>query len=507
MSIQLYDEKSKEDIEKGISNIVNESVKKRLELLEPTLAERLNVMKNIKEYIREKRRKIYGGWALNTLIKQKNPKDAFYTELSTPDIEFYSPFPLEDLHNICNILYKKEFKVVNGREAQHKETYTVFCNYEKYCDISYVPQNVYARIPSTIIDKLEIVEPSWLIIDVYRAYTDPLTSYWRLDKTLARAYLLQKYYPLQEVKPVNIINKIVGSSRVEDHPKGHEALEYIYDWLINKDSCVIIGDYAYQYLTEENLDIKKISNFEFISTNFRNDCYELATKIREKFKQHITTKEFYGFFQFTGHVFCIYYDDKLIAKIYHHNKKCTPYQIVNIPVNSDKKIKAYSFENKLVKKKRRSAEIVSDVEEKKYNKLKLGTYALVLLYFFINVQYNRVNKEKEEAQKYRYMIYNLVKCRNTYLKKYNKSILDDSPFREFTVACTGETLDPPREFRLDIERKKREGKPYLYSYDPSSQHNMDPSNFRFNNTSGNLVRKSKNLKIKIEGVDSMESSN
>jgi hypothetical protein len=47
---------------------------------------------------------------------------------------------------------------------------------------------------------------------------------------------------------------------------------------------------------------------------------------------------------------------------------------------------------------------------------------------------------------------------------------------------------------------------YMYSYDPNSKNNSDPNKFRFNNTSGNLIRKSKNLKIKMESVDSLEST-
>ena len=46
-----------------------------------------------------------------------------------------------------------------------------------------------------------------MTIDYLRMITDPLASYWRIEKSLKRMVLLQKHYPLPKVdKPIQIIN-------------------------------------------------------------------------------------------------------------------------------------------------------------------------------------------------------------------------------------------------------------------------------------------------------------
>ena len=71
--------------------------KQKLDIIEPRISEVNSVYSLIKDFIISKKRKIYGGYALNLLIMQKNKSLAFYDESDTPDIDFYSPEPLKDL--------------------------------------------------------------------------------------------------------------------------------------------------------------------------------------------------------------------------------------------------------------------------------------------------------------------------------------------------------------------------------------------------------------------------
>ena len=75
-----------------------------------------------------------------------------------------------------------------------------------------------------------------------------------------------------------------------------------------------------------------------------------------------------------------------------------------------------------------------------------------------------------------------------YLNKHNKTILERTPFQEFTLQCLGSTEDPMRMARLE-ERKKKEAKKLIkFRYDPKGNPGKIP-NFKFDNTSGNEILK------------------
>jgi hypothetical protein len=118
---------------------------KKLMEMEPTLDEITKVYEIIIDFIKKNKRKVYGGFALNKLLISKQPSLAIYDESDTPDIEFYTIDPLGDLVKICDDLKEKGFKNVVGQEAQHKETYSIFVNFQLYCDISYMPANIYNK--------------------------------------------------------------------------------------------------------------------------------------------------------------------------------------------------------------------------------------------------------------------------------------------------------------------------------------------------------------------------
>ena len=75
-----------------------------------------------------------------------------------------------------------------------------------------------------------------------------------------------------------------------------------------------------------------------------------------------------------------------------------------------------------------------------------------------------------------------------YLNKHNKTILERSPFQEFTLQCLGSTEDPLRMSRLEDKKKKAARKLIKFRYDPKGTPGKIP-NFIFDNTSGNKIFK------------------
>ncbi len=457
--MQIYNEKDL-DLFKNSFDKINETVKiKQLEIFEPNESEIKAVYKIIYEYIKNKKRKIYGGYALNALVSDKNPKDAIYTAYDYADVEFYSPTPLQDLVELCDILHEKKFPRVTGKEAQHKETYTIFVNFKPYCDISYVPTHLYNKMPYKEINQMYLIHPYFMTIDYLRMFTDPLISFRRMDKAFKRFYLLQKHYPLPRKDTRLNVAKSTMTTPIQ------KVIEKFID---NRQSIIVTEFLAYNYyLTASNIsnpNIKKVDIpcYEFISTSLVEDTQELLLSLRAIDDTNIKVVEYYPFFQLLGHKVEILYNDKPIVNIYSHNRVCTPF-------------KSITYDTTI--------------------KMQVGTIHVLLKTLLSQIMKLRVDDKKAEIDEKYTMISHIIQMRQHYLKQNNKTVFDDTPFKDLEVNCVGETIPPDREKFLTIEARKKSGKRYVLSYDPTNKKSLDISQYKFANSSGNIVSNTHNLKI------------
>lgn len=454
--MQVYNEKDLDVFKDSVKDIIDQVKIAQLETFEPTKREMNQVMEIINNYIKENNRKVYGGYALNLLLKSKDPNDAIYNDIEFADIDFYSPEPIEDLIKICNELADKGFKEPIGKEAQHKETYSIFVNQFLYCDITYVPKNVYNRMPFMEIDGFKVIHPHFMMIDFFRMFTDPLISYWRLEKVMPRFYKLQKHYPFLKVK-----NDIVTT------PTDENVYRYLINLIKNKKSVIVVGGYAYnQFLKESKLNRPEIKNpmIEIISTEYEKDGKEIVDALKSEYSKDIRFIEYYPFFQFTTHSIVVFYKDNPIMRIQGNNKKCYPFRKI-------------------------------DINDKDF--IQIGSFDLTLLYSMIQAIIHRTNKEVQEMNNYQRMISDLIDMRDNYFKvNPKKTMVDNTLFRSFSVECVGEAIDPIREFRESIgEKKKKKSGPLIFKYEPTVSRKEPESNFIFSNTSGNPINNVKNLKL------------
>jgi hypothetical protein len=463
----------KDDIELLSKNIdeINEKIeRKQLEMYEPNDKERKDITKIILDFVKDKRRKIYGGFALNNLVLDKDKKEGFYKDYQTPDVDFYSPSPIEDLINLCNILYKAGYKRVVGKEARHVDTYSIIVNFQLYCDISYVPKNIYNRMPFKEIGGLHYIHPFFMAIDYLRMITDPLASYWRIEKSLKRMVLLQKHYPLPVIsKPIEIIDSN------EDFDK---AVESITSFLTETKTCITIGFYAYNYYinksetNNKNIKIINIPYHEIISTNYKTDFDEINDRLKKQFgPDRITHKEYFPFFQFTGYSVELLLDNEVVCVIYSHNNKCLPF--IKVP-----------------------ALIFSQGKSKKMNgEITLGTFSLTLLYSQIMTIKYRVINDRTMTEVYMTIVSHLISARNDYFQKNKKNIFDETIFRDFVVECQGEGIHPDREVGLRFEARRKKNKKAYYMYEPEKDVKSAETNYNFSNMSGNEIKNPKNLRL------------
>lgn len=451
----------------------------RYSIIEPTKEEIIKVHNIICDYIKEHKRKIYGGFALNLLLIDKNPSEKIYKDNQIPDIDFYSPDPMSDLIKICNILHTKGFKLISGKEAQHINTYNINVNYLTYCDLTYVPRNIYNKMPFKEINGYTVIHPHFMWIDYLRIFTDPMTSYWRMGndlKSFKRFYLLQKNFTLPfSDHPI----EIEGSTSTLDN-----ALNQIYNFCIGKKSLIMIGFYAYNYFLHtsglnKKYKLVQIPYYEIISINFRFDCLQLLDTLNQLNSidnSKLTHVEFYPFFQFTDNSLEIYYNGDLIVRIYNHNKKSIPYQDV-LAINFSQKHSEQS------------------VQINNNNFIRMATFPTVLMYSIISIMKARTQSNDDDKNLYFAVTSHLIEARKYYFNRTKKTILDDSIFKEFVSDCIGSTLPPDRERKLIIENRKKNGKRWMFSYEPADGMKEPENTYLFPNLSGNKILNPKHLKL------------
>ena len=151
----MYTDKDNSKLQNNIEDIKLQVEKIILTKLEPTEDKRWKIVNIVRDFVIEKRRKLYGGFALNELIKDVDPSDVFYDAKNVKcwDIDFYSPNPILDAMELANILHKKGYKHIRASEALHDETYKVYVETEEFADISYVPKPIYNKIPFFLFQK------------------------------------------------------------------------------------------------------------------------------------------------------------------------------------------------------------------------------------------------------------------------------------------------------------------------------------------------------------------
>jgi hypothetical protein len=468
----IIKEKDLELFNDNINKIQDEIKKKTWNLLEPTGDTKMEIINKVLEYIKTNKRKVYGSYAHNKVIIHKNKKDGFLSNLEVPDIDFYSPEPLNDLYKLCNMFHNMGYNNIVGQEAQHEETYKIFVNDIEACDISYVPKNIYNKIPFIEIDNIHYIHPNWAMIDYLRILTDPLTSWEiKLDKRFKRFYLLQKNYPIPKLeKQLNINFK-------DDRSLYLTAVNKIYRYLVDKSSILISGLYAYNYYLHysdmKKYDLTDITYYELISTNYNRDTTSIIELLKESYNDEITYEEYYPFFQFTNFTTKIYYKNNLICTIYDNNNKCYPYH----------KVEAIYFEK-------------NKFEENKGN-INIVSFNLLLLFTLINYMYYRTNDDVKQKDLQMLIISHLIQFRNYYLDKNKKTIFDKTLFADFVINCIGETVTSKKLQSERVKLNLANNKPAVFKYRPEQGLKNEAPVYQFKNSSGNKINNEKNLKINI----------
>lgn len=435
---------SKDDIkllEDNYSKIDEEIKKLILSNIDPKRGEIESVMNIILEYIKDKKRIIYGGTAHNELIKINSKDDAFYKENDYGDIDFYSPTPIKDITELADILYNEGYNNVFCREALHDETFGLTVSCHLYCEVTYVPKFIYDNFPTKKINGFRYVHPFLAMIDYLRMFTDPMFSSFRWIKGMKRMHLLQKYYEFPKIKRTTKFQSKISK----------DVLDTIFD-IISEKNVILIDDYAHNYYVNKSgkTDYIEVTKYVAISFNFERDANNIYDEVLSEYNK-IEIEEHAQFFQYTGRSITFKMGNEVILKLYDYNGLCLPY---------------FNVEKMLPDNKT----FVTNTQ------IKMATFPLVILCYLIETVYLFVYHSRDYMNNYE-KITKLIDIRNEYLKENNKTIIDNTIFREFNTVCIGKTVT--------LQQKKRESKNVAFKYEPGKKSRK--TKYTFANTSGNII--------------------
>eukprot|EP00798_Chlamydomonas_sp_ICE-L_P017318 gene17318-23627_t len=171
--------------------------------MRPTSSERRAALKAIVEFARERNRIIYGGYAMHALLLASGKQGVYNEDEDYIDVEFYSPTPLEDVAELCMTL-SKNHEFVRGKEAQHYSTFLISIEFVRVCDVTFVPESIYHKIPCMAAvsspSSTKVVHPQFALLDIMNMLCDPFNSHWRLDianlvfcaRALARSFFASR---------------------------------------------------------------------------------------------------------------------------------------------------------------------------------------------------------------------------------------------------------------------------------------------------------------------------
>jgi hypothetical protein len=473
--MDLYRDIDIQAITDKLDTIVEQATDKKDNTLFPTLKEKTKAKKMIIDFIKEKKRVIYGGTAYNELVKAKSSRDRIYTEKeeTIKDIEFYSPEPVQDMIELCDYL-RNEFEYVSAREAQHQETFTVFVQFENLCDITYMPKHIYNNMPKVDIQNMMYTHPLFILVDILRQYNDPLTSYWRLkDKTFSRATILLKHYPLKLDKNAPSFDK---PSDINDQ---------VFHIIKTMPNLIHLGSVAYSYYSNpQNKQIDTSKPLVCVSTCLKEDALQIHSILSKKFK--VRVEEYWPFFQFWDRRVVFYHNDYPVLTLLGHNKICVPYHSVSYDNDKFSSIQlggAYM-------------ELLGGEPKVTGDTFKMATFTVLFMYLLIELHYCNINKLAKDAKIVQNMMYTLLDARLRYLTDKNLTVMDKSPYQEFILECYGKTIDNKVDAQTRMLNRKKRGVAIHLRYAPREDDpNAEKYKVNFDNSSGNPITNPKKLYI------------
>lgn len=410
----------------------------------PNKGDMKKALEIVLDHVRRLKRKIYGGFAIDVAIAAKSPKDRIYDDLTFPDIDFYSPQPMEDVKALCSALIEAGYKEVSAKSAIHGGTLKVRVEHTfEIADVTYCWEYLYHKIPTLSTEHgLHVVAPQFQIIDLYKTFVDPLFGWQKIDKNVRRAALLEKLY---------LLRLFPGTSKTFEHRKATKRsngyLTTLISCMKNRQDVVIIGDLAYNVFIEHSGISKKQSRMVQIDSvmAYARDTDAVMSDVIKVLKiRKYNIEEYRPLLEKYGNQLRLVVESVPILILYNDNF-CIPY--------------------------------------KQMRGLQIGSYHVCLRMLYIQ-KFVNTRDAFDLTKKATYMIHQLQAAREHWLRCTRQLGIEPSIFQELQIECLG-TAFMSSITLSQRDRKRKNGFPF-YSYNPYKPSANLPINYP--NTSGSLMQ-------------------
>lgn len=185
--------------------VVLENSKKYLDLAERRsvfYGDTERALELVKNFIQERGRIIYGGMSIDLALKHAG-HEGIYAADAIPDYDFMSPDFYRDSIELADILHAAGLPEVSSINALHVTTRRVRVNFVPVADITYIPEEIYNKIPTLEHAGFRVVHPDFQRLDMHRAFGYPFTDpprepiLHRAKKDQRRFTLLTDHYPIE----------------------------------------------------------------------------------------------------------------------------------------------------------------------------------------------------------------------------------------------------------------------------------------------------------------------
>src|SRR5208282_6188177 len=135
----------------------------------------------VREFIRERQLVVYGGTAIDFALRLRGSRLYDDSALRCPDLDFYSPTHAAHAYELADVLHAAGYanaRAIVGLYTRVMKVDIVDNNW--VADISYMPPDVFARLPYLEYDGVRIIHPDFQRIDIHSSlsfpYDDPPTE-------------------------------------------------------------------------------------------------------------------------------------------------------------------------------------------------------------------------------------------------------------------------------------------------------------------------------------------
>lgn len=404
--MKLYNKSEKKHFLKKLPRHLYESKKKALELLEPNFDEIKSIRKIIVQYIKKKKRILYGGYALHLISNNE-----IYDEYDLYDIEIYSPDVMSDMIQICDLIKKKGYQNIVAEEAIHKSTISIYINFQHYLDITHLSTFLISKIKTFIMNDITIIDKKVMLIDFLNIINDPITSNFRFEKIFNRFFKLLNYIEFDD-------------SIIEFQSINLNYLHFIFKHIVIPKKFLLYGFVVHEFYKQRSFD--NIPFIEIISYySFDNDIKFIHNKLKNEYK-NVNYEIYHKFHNFLGERVIFYIDNNPVIHLIHNNSKCIPFI--------------------------------------KYDKFLIVTFLKNVQLSLINALYYSIFNNSALSKCYNGILYKSSLLRHKHF--IEKKTFKDSLFEETIVDCKGEPISEIRKYRLNIIKRKSEKKKLRFRYIP-----------------------------------------